>query len=325
MILSEYDPNWEYEYRKLGLFYIEILGELLVRIEHVGSTAIYGIKAKPILDIDLVIEDNSVLSEVVKKLKTIGYTHNGDQGIPGREAFLRDDQSVPWNQKNKTWMKHHLYVCTKDSRELDRHIQFRDYLNTNSEAAKEYENIKLEIESRSNGDRKLYADIKENDGVCSAYVERVLAIVAQKKYLRELKYRFSLQLRTINRLISICALPMGLVTRQEGDIITDYFYFCVTKACKSLKAIKLLYENKYFEDSLSLLRSTYESYLNTRFMLYSKDDKRIDFLVRNPIRLNNESFFYLTKENGKKDRNKIIDTGRNKIVDSCQSVPLIPV
>lgn len=315
-ILSDHDPSWESEFQKLGWVYFEILGDILIKIEHVGSTAINGIKAKPILDIDIVIEDNSVFPVVANKLKTIGYTHNGDQGIPGREAFLRDDQSVPWNQANQTWMKHHLYVCTKDSRELDRHIRFRDYLNSNSEAAKQYENIKLEIESRSNGDRKIYADIKENEGVCTEFIERVLMITAQKEYHRKLKYRFSLQIRTINRIIDICALPMGLVTRQEGDIINDYFYFCITKACKSLKAIKLLYENKYFEDSLSLLRSAYESYLKLRYMLYSKEDKRIDFLVLNPIRLNNKSYVYLAKENGKKDRNKIIDTGNNNIIDN---------
>lgn len=174
MILSEHDPNWNSEFQKLAKVYKQTLGNLILRIEHVGSTAINGIKAKPILDIDIVIEDNSVFPEVVNKLKTIGYTHNGDQGIPGREAFLRNDQLVPWNQANQTWMKHHLYVCTKDSRELDRHIRFRNYLNANFEAAKEYENIKLEIESRSNGDRKLYADIKENEGICTKFVERVL-------------------------------------------------------------------------------------------------------------------------------------------------------
>jgi len=173
-ILSEHDPSWKIEFHKLAEVYKETLGSLLLRIEHVGSTAINGIKAKPILDIDIVIEDLSVLAEVVNKLKTIGYTHNGDQGIPGREAFLRDDQFVPWDQNNKVWMKHHLYVCTKDNRELNRHIRFRDYLNSNPNAAKEYEKIKLEIESRSNGDRKIYADIKENEGVCSEFVERIL-------------------------------------------------------------------------------------------------------------------------------------------------------
>ena len=63
------------------------LGELALRIEHVGSTSVRGLSAKPIIDLDVVIRDDSVFETVVSRLRAIGYRHEGDLGIPGREAF----------------------------------------------------------------------------------------------------------------------------------------------------------------------------------------------------------------------------------------------
>lgn len=151
-----------------------MLGRLLLRVEHVGSTAIEGIAAKPILDIDLVISKEVDFATIKVKLEEIGYRHNGDQGIPGREAFKRLDESVPFSKGRDRWMKHHLYVCMEGSEELDRHTRFRDYLNTHTPARTEYESIKRDIEARSSGDRKIYARIKETEGVCTAFVEKIL-------------------------------------------------------------------------------------------------------------------------------------------------------
>lgn len=108
------------------------------------------------------------------RLESLGYRHNGDQGVPGREAFKRLDIKVPRVEGPTEWMNHHLYVCVEGNPELIRHTRFRDYLNSNAEALKEHETIKRDIESRSNGDRKTYANIKENEGICSVFVERIL-------------------------------------------------------------------------------------------------------------------------------------------------------
>lgn len=151
-----------------------MLGVLLVRIEHVGSTAIKGIVAKPILDIDLVIADDADFPAVKTRLESLGYRHNGNQGVPEREVFKREDEGVPRGGFGRNWMQHHLYVCTIDSRELQRHVTFRDYLNRHSQARLQYEAIKVEIASRSNGDRKLYAKIKAEEGACTDFVESIL-------------------------------------------------------------------------------------------------------------------------------------------------------
>ena len=101
-----------------------------------GSTSVEGLSAKPIIDIDVVIPDRDCLNDVISALRKIGYEHEGDQGIPGREAF---------KYKGKEHLrKHHLYVCAQDSEELKRHIAFRDYLRNDPEAVAEYSRIKEE-------------------------------------------------------------------------------------------------------------------------------------------------------------------------------------
>ena len=101
-----------------------------------GNTSVRGLSAKPVIDIDVVISDSSVLSDVIAALGRIGYQHEGDLGITGRKAFRYDGKDH--------LQKHHLYVCTEDSPELRRHIAFRDYLRSHPEAAAEYSRIKEE-------------------------------------------------------------------------------------------------------------------------------------------------------------------------------------
>lgn len=118
-----------------------------------------GLGAKPILDIDVVIEDYSVLPAVIKILQRIGYYHQEDWSFEGREAFGRKDKFVPWDGKNKNWMEHHLYVCYKDSVELARHLLFRDYLRNNPETIAEYEQLKNDLAITAK-DRSKYTEGK---------------------------------------------------------------------------------------------------------------------------------------------------------------------
>ena len=136
VIVLPYDENWKNEFEKIRHELSEALGELALSIEHVGSTSVQGLSAKPIIDIDVVINDISLLNDVIASLQSIGYKHEGDLGIPGREAFKYDGK--------EHLMKHHLYVCAKDSMELKRHISFRDYLKSHPEAISEYSRTKEE-------------------------------------------------------------------------------------------------------------------------------------------------------------------------------------
>lgn len=172
MILVPHSPLWTAEFEALRSVYAAALGDLILRVEHVGSTAIPGLRAKPIIDIDIVMAGYGSFPKIVEGLAALGYKHNGDQGITHREAFNRADATVPYCQPPKQWPQHYLYVCPADSEELRRHILFRDALRHRADWRAEYEAIKQGIANRSADDRKKYAEIKEAE--CREFVEHVL-------------------------------------------------------------------------------------------------------------------------------------------------------
>ena len=130
-----YDEQWKQDFIDISSEIRETLGDLALRIEHVGSTSVEGLSAKPIIDIDVVIK-GSDFDSVVAKMAAIGYVHEGNLGIVGREAFKYEGK--------EHLRRHHLYVCPEDSPELRRHLAFRDYLRAHREAVEEYSRIKEE-------------------------------------------------------------------------------------------------------------------------------------------------------------------------------------
>ena len=140
VMVLPYDRAWKTAFETIKGEIEAALGDLILGIEHVGSTAVEGLSAKPCIDLDVVIEDYAVFPGVVQKLAAVGYIHEGDLGIKGREAFRYEDKPH--------LMKHHLYVCPRDSRELHRHITFRDFLRSNPQAAKQYGQVKEEAARR---------------------------------------------------------------------------------------------------------------------------------------------------------------------------------
>ncbi|GGE98479.1 GrpB family protein [Flavobacterium limi] len=131
-----YNSAWAEEFKRIKSELLAHIKDMVLTIEHVGSTSVAGLHAKPIIDIDIVIENDMFLI-VKQKLKEIGYKHVGDLGIKGREAF---------SYKNKIHlMEHHLYVCDENSNELKRHLTFRDYLRKHAHEREKYARIKIEM------------------------------------------------------------------------------------------------------------------------------------------------------------------------------------
>ena len=134
IVVMPYNAEWKTEFLKIKREIENAIGDLIVGIEHVGSTSVSGMSAKPCIDIDVIIEDYSIFDEVKTRLALIGYNHEGDLGIREREAFAYSDKPH--------LMNHHLYVCPKNSAELRRHLVFRDYLRNNRNAAQKYSAVK---------------------------------------------------------------------------------------------------------------------------------------------------------------------------------------
>ena len=116
VIVLPYDETWKSDFIKIKREIEAAAGDLIAGIEHVGSTSVEGMSAKPCIDIDVIIKDYSVFDSLAGRLYEIGYIHEGDLGIRDREAF---------RYTNKPHLRtHHLYVCPQNSEELHRHISF---------------------------------------------------------------------------------------------------------------------------------------------------------------------------------------------------------
>ena len=136
VVVVPYSEQWKTDFETIKQHLFPTVKDTIISIEHIGSTSVEGLSAKPIIDIDIVIKDYSVFDGVVEKLAFLGYVHEGNLGIKDREAFdYKGDTDLP---------KHHLYVCTEFSTELHRHITFRDYLKNNPEAVLKYSKVKEE-------------------------------------------------------------------------------------------------------------------------------------------------------------------------------------
>ncbi|WP_260984509.1 GrpB family protein [Paenibacillus xylanexedens] len=110
VVLEEYNQEWPKAFDIIKSILSDKLSSLTLRIEHVGSTSVLDLAAKPIIDIDVVIESMDYLPGVIKKLDELGYVHEGDLGIMNREAFARKDVYVPYSSEGDVKHEHHLYV-----------------------------------------------------------------------------------------------------------------------------------------------------------------------------------------------------------------------
>ena len=161
VVVVPYDAAWKTQFVAIKNEVQEALGPLALSVEHVGSTAVEGLSAKPIIDVDVVIQDYSVFDAVVRTLADIGYEHEGNLGIAGREAFTYEGKPH--------LMLHHLYVCPRDSAELHRHLAFRDFLRSHQDAVREYSRIKQEGAARYPADIEAYIAHK------SPFIEKIYA------------------------------------------------------------------------------------------------------------------------------------------------------
>ena len=147
--VEDYDPHWREEFETLRSRIAQLLDGLATAIEHIGSTAVPGLAAKPIIDVDILLRSAADFPLVCARLASLGYEHQGDLGVAGREAFRTPPGKIA----------HHLYACSPGSREYGRHITFRDYLRSHPEDASEYAALKRKLAEEA-GDREAYTQGK---------------------------------------------------------------------------------------------------------------------------------------------------------------------
>ncbi len=148
--IVDYDERWSADFRRIADEINTVLGELIIAIEHVGSTSVPGLGAKPIIDVDVLIRSNAQFAEIRDRLERFGYIHRGSRGVEGREVF-RCVIDLP---------KHLLYVCEQTSRPAVEHMSFRDRLRNDPEVAAAYVRLKKALAQRFRNDREHYTEAK---------------------------------------------------------------------------------------------------------------------------------------------------------------------
>ena len=128
-----YDPNWPKMFLAARDELNEILGKEILELHHIGSTAVRGISAKPVIDMLAIVNRIETADVWGHKLEKLRYNALGEYGIPGRRFFMRDTGGK---------RSHHLHVFAKGNPEIERHLQFCDILKANPGVKRYYSRLK---------------------------------------------------------------------------------------------------------------------------------------------------------------------------------------
>ncbi|MHA1211112.1 MAG: GrpB family protein [Candidatus Heimdallarchaeota archaeon] len=152
VIIAKYNPKWPEHFLAEKELIIQVLGDFAKQIEHIGSTAVPGLGAKPIIDIMVGIETLDEAEKCIKLLESIDYVYN-----PTYEEKFPERRSL---DKKTNGIKIHLYLVDINTEYWKKHILFRDFLRTNPDLAKEYNKLKEELAKKYRLDRQAYAEGK---------------------------------------------------------------------------------------------------------------------------------------------------------------------
>lgn len=155
--IVKYDPNWPLFFEKEKMLLLNILcDKIALRIEHIGSTAIPNLAAKPTIDILVEIPDQLEIEDMIIKLMVQnGYIHMEEQ--KDHLMFVRGYSPTGLEPES-----YHIHMGTKSQASLWDRVKFRNYLRRSPETAKKYENLKYDLAKENKNDREAYTDKKGN-------------------------------------------------------------------------------------------------------------------------------------------------------------------
>ena len=152
VVISEYNPRWPIMYEEEKALILAAIARWVVAIEHVGSTSVPGLAAKPIIDIMVGVRSLDDAQHCIEPLAAIGYIYQPPEvdGIPERRFFNKGPQDS----------HRHLHMAELGSDFWQCHLLFRDYLRSHPDAARQYEALKRELAARFGADRQGYTNAK---------------------------------------------------------------------------------------------------------------------------------------------------------------------
>ncbi len=158
--IAEYDPAWPALFERERGLIVGVLGDLADAIEHVGSTAVLGLGAKPVIDIMIAVRTLAEGERCVRPLERLGYEYKGEMGIPGRLYFRKPTDGI---------RTHQIHMVELGSDVWQRTILFRDYLRRQPREAQAYYELKLRLAAKFRTDREGYTEAK------TEFIEAALA------------------------------------------------------------------------------------------------------------------------------------------------------
>jgi len=162
VIVVEYDPVWPSLFEEEKARLLAVVGDHIEDIQHIGSTAVPGLGAKPIIDIQMSLGDLALVEKCVGPLESIGYEYLGEYGVPGRHFFHKPARK-PFAERT-----HHLQIVEKGGEEWRKVLLLRDCLRAHPEVAQQYHLLKRALASQFGTDRVGYTEAK------TAFVRSVL-------------------------------------------------------------------------------------------------------------------------------------------------------
>jgi GrpB-like predicted nucleotidyltransferase (UPF0157 family) len=152
IVVSDYDPQWPDWFETVRGHVWPAVQEIALRIDHVGSTSVPGLAAKPIIDMDIVVAAEVDVRTVIDRLATNSYQWRGDLGVPGRQAFEPTvDEGLP---------RHHLYLVVENSKAHLDHWLLRDLLREDADARQNYAALKRRNVELAQNDIEVYVAAK---------------------------------------------------------------------------------------------------------------------------------------------------------------------
>ncbi|EJT03213.1 GrpB family protein [Rhizobium sp. CCGE 510] len=141
----DYDPSWPLLFAQISSGVSTLLSDLVLSVDHIGSTSVPGLAAKPKIDLDVVVISDDVLPAAIEAVRAADFVFHGDSGGQ-RWAFTRDHDGYGFR----------LYLCGPDHRGHRERILFRDYLEDCPERATAYADLKRRLAARADGDWDVY-------------------------------------------------------------------------------------------------------------------------------------------------------------------------
>jgi GrpB-like predicted nucleotidyltransferase (UPF0157 family) len=161
--IVDYDPHWSILYEEEKRHILEVVGDIIARIEHIGSTTVPNLGAKPIIDILVAVDKLEDAERCIEPLQRIRYESQPEQEVETPERRFFRKGNPPKEQH------YHLHMVELTSDFWKRHLLFRDYLRTHPKTAQEYYELKKRLAGKYGSDREGYTEAK------TSFIEAVLA------------------------------------------------------------------------------------------------------------------------------------------------------